>query len=58
MFSKGAANTNFIDLGMTRPWPEPTIYSTWGKQANHYTTDVVKKYTDPNSYYSEKLKQY
>jgi hypothetical protein len=34
-------NTHLIVFALTRPALEPTIYRTWGKHANHYTTDVV-----------------
>jgi hypothetical protein len=38
MLSGEATNTNSIVDGLTKTGLEPTIYSTWGKQANHYTT--------------------
>jgi hypothetical protein len=36
-----ATNTNFIVFGLTRRGLEPTINSTRGEHANHYTADVV-----------------
>ena len=39
-----ATNTNFIVFGLTRSGIEPTIYRTGRVNANHYTTDEVKKY--------------
>ena len=30
-----------IVFGLTRSGLEPTIYSTWGEHADHYTTDAV-----------------
>jgi hypothetical protein len=40
-----ATNINFIVFGLTWSELEPTIYHTWGKNANHYTTDVVSWYS-------------
>ena len=40
--SKEAANINFIFISLPRPGLEPTIYTTKGGHANHYTTDAVK----------------
>ena len=34
-------NTNFILFGLTQYGFKPMIYSTWGENANHYTTDVM-----------------
>ena len=31
----------FIVFGLTRPGLELLIYHTWGKPANHYTTDAI-----------------
>ena len=31
----------FTVFGLTQPGLEPTIYRTWGKHANHYSTDAV-----------------
>jgi len=31
-----------LAFGLTQPGLEPTIYRTRGKQANHYTIDVVR----------------
>jgi hypothetical protein len=36
-------------FGLTQPGLEPTIYSTRGKHANHYTTDAVSPDRDSNS---------
>jgi len=41
VLSGEATNTNFIVFGLTRPELKPTIYRTWDKHTNHYTTDVV-----------------
>ena len=38
---KQATFTNFIVFGLNQSGLEPTIYHTWGKRGNHYTTDVV-----------------
>ena len=39
MPSGEATKTNFIVFRLTRLELEPTVYRTWGKHANHYTTD-------------------
>ena len=41
LLSGEAANTNFIVFTLTRSGLEPTIYNTWGEDANHYTADAV-----------------
>jgi len=41
MLSKEAANTNIIVFGLTQQGMEPTIFSTRGKQANHYYTTAI-----------------
>jgi hypothetical protein len=41
VLSREVTNTNFIVFGLTWLGFKPTIYCTRGKQANHYTTDVV-----------------
>jgi hypothetical protein len=38
-----ATNTTFIVFGLTKLSLEPTIYSTRGEHANHYTTDTLLK---------------
>ena len=43
MINGEATNTNFIVFGSTRSGLVPTIYHTWDEQANHYTTDAVRK---------------
>ena len=40
MLSGEAANTNFMVVGLTRPWLEPTINRTHGEHANHYAPVV------------------
>jgi hypothetical protein len=40
MLSGEATNTNF-SLWLTQLEIKPTIYSTQGEYANHYTTDAV-----------------
>jgi hypothetical protein len=40
MLSGEATNTNF-SLWLTQLELKPTIYSTQGEYANHYTTDAV-----------------
>ena len=42
MFIKETANIKLIVFGLTRPGLEPTVYSTRGEHANHYTTDTVE----------------
>ena len=42
MLSGEIANTTFIVFGLTRPRLEPTIYTTRGEHANHYSTEAVK----------------
>jgi hypothetical protein len=37
--SREAANIIFLVFGLTQPGVNPTIYSTWVKYTNHYTTD-------------------
>ena len=41
VLSGEATHINFIVSGLTRPGPEPTIYSTRGEQSIHYNTDAV-----------------
>ena len=41
VLSREATNTNFIVFGLIKSGLKPTIYHTKGKNANHYTTDVV-----------------
>jgi len=41
MLSKETTNTNVIVLSLTPQNLELTTYNTWGKHANHYTTDTV-----------------
>ena len=36
-------------FGLTRPGLKPTIYRTWGKYANHYTTDAVQMDNDDSA---------
>jgi hypothetical protein len=43
---EATTNTNFIVFGLTRSGLEPTIYSTRGEHANHYTKVAVRTYTD------------
>jgi hypothetical protein len=45
LLSRGAANTNFIALGVNKPGLESKIYNTWGEHAtsNYYATDVAIK---------------
>ena len=49
LFSREAANTNFIVFGFTLAGLETMIYSTWGENANHYTIDVVENDNDNTS---------
>ena len=44
MLNRESVNTNFIIFELNEPGPEPTIYCTQDEYANHYTTDVVKKF--------------
>ena len=46
LFSREAANTNIIVLGLTWPGLEPTIYHTQSEHANHYTTAAVYIYSE------------
>jgi len=41
MLSGEATDAYFIVFGLTRSVLEPTIYSTPGEHAKHYTTDAV-----------------
>jgi hypothetical protein len=41
VFSREAANTNFIVYGFTWPGLEHMIYHTGGEHANHYTTNAI-----------------
>jgi hypothetical protein len=36
-----ASNTNYLVFNLTRSWLGPTIYHTWGKRANHCTSNAV-----------------
>jgi hypothetical protein len=44
--SAEATNTNFINLWLTWPGLESTIYRTRGAHANHYIIDPVFTYDD------------
>jgi hypothetical protein len=44
VLSSEAANTNFIDSGLTLPGLEPTIRHTGDEHANHCITDAVHLY--------------
>jgi hypothetical protein len=48
MFSREARNAKFIGFGLTRLRLEPTIYSTRGDHAKHYTIDAVRVVFDAN----------
>jgi hypothetical protein len=41
MISEEAANTNCVAFDLTQQGFEPIIYSPWGKNTNHCTTNVV-----------------
>jgi hypothetical protein len=48
--SREATNTNDIDLGLTLPGLEPTIYRTRGEHVNHNATDAVLLINQNNVY--------
>jgi hypothetical protein len=40
--NRETTNTNFKIFGLTRSGFEPAIHRSWGKNVNHYTTDLVQ----------------